>query len=312
MHRCQGAPSTWAIAFLQALVRVRDNQLHAGEATLDQAAEEVTPERLRLALAAVDPDHLAPPRLVHAVRDHQALPHDAAASPDLLDLRIQPQIRIAALERPRTEGVDLLVESRADARDFRAGDPQAERLDQLIDLPRRHAAHVRLLDHRDECLLRAAPRLQKAREVGAAPDLRDRQLELAGARVPAPRPVAVAVRQPVWVALAMLGADQLRHLRLHQLPHHPTQRLAQEVEPLLALEQVADDLLSRHPLRLGHRGDSPLVVVLEDPTSLSTAVAGQSRLRPTRSYTTLWDTTCRGHSRASATTANQAVGRSSR
>src|SRR5262249_911993 len=56
--------------------------------------------------------------------------------------------------------------------------------------------------------------------------------------------------------------------------------------------QKADDLLSRHPLRLGHRGDSPLVVVLEDPTSLSATVAGPTtRLRPMRSYTTLRDVT---------------------
>ena len=37
---------------------------------------------------------------------------------------------------------------------------------------------------------------------------------------------------------------------------------------------------------------TPLVVVLEDPTSLSATVAGPlTRLRPTRSYTTLWDVT---------------------
>jgi hypothetical protein len=68
------------------------------------------------------------------------------------------------------------------------------------------------------------------------------------------------VRQPPRAALAALGANQLRHLHLHQLLHHPEQALLQEVEAL-TLEQVADDLLGRHPLRLGHRGDSPLVVV---------------------------------------------------
>jgi hypothetical protein len=74
------------------------------------------------------------------------------------------------------------------------------------------------------------------------------------------RAVAVAVRQPLLAPLAALGADQLRHLHLHQLLHDPEQTLSQEVEPLL-LEQVADDLLSRHPLRLGHRG-APFVVDL--------------------------------------------------
>jgi hypothetical protein len=51
------------------------------------------------------------------------------------------------------------------------------------------------------------------------------------------------------------AAEQLRHLRLHQPLHDPTQRLAQEIEPL-TLEQVANDPLAPHPLGLGHRGDS--------------------------------------------------------
>jgi hypothetical protein len=63
------------------------------------------------------------------------------------------------------------------------------------------------------------------------------------------------MRQPLRRPLTTLGADQLRHLSLHQLLHDPGQRLAQEIEAL-ALEQVADDLLGRHPLRLGHRRDS--------------------------------------------------------
>jgi hypothetical protein len=92
---------------LEALVRVGDNQLHAREAALDERAEEVAPERLGLCLAAVDADHLAPTRLVHPVRDHQALPDDAAAVADLLDLRVQPKVRVAAYREfePRAEAV---------------------------------------------------------------------------------------------------------------------------------------------------------------------------------------------------------------
>src|SRR6266545_543980 len=240
---------------LQAFVRVGDDELYAGEAALDQRAEEVPPERLRLALPAVKADHLASTRLVDAMRDHQTLAHDTAAIADLLHLRVQPQVRVTALQRPRPERFDLLVEASADAGDLRARDPQPQRLDQLIDLPRRHAADVRLLDHRHQRLLGSPARLQERGEVAAAADLRDRELDLAGARVPAPGPVAVAMRQPLLAALPTLGTDQLRHLRLHQLLHDPKQRLAQEVDALL-FEQVADDLLSRHPLRLGHRGDS--------------------------------------------------------
>jgi hypothetical protein len=47
---------------------------------------------------------------VHAVGEHERLADDAAAVADALDLRVQPQIRVAALERPVTERVHLLVQ----------------------------------------------------------------------------------------------------------------------------------------------------------------------------------------------------------
>ena len=69
-------------------------------------------------------------------------------------------------------------------------------------------------------------------------------------------------------ALAVLGADQLGDLGVHQPLHEPPERLAQEVGVVL-LEQVADDLIGRHALPLGHRG-APLV----EPSAVA-----QSRLR---------------------------------
>src|SRR5439155_15241595 len=209
-------------------------------------------------LADVERDHLSVAGLVHPIGEHERLAYDTAAVPDLLDLGVQPQVRVAALERPVAKRVDLLVEAGADPRDLALRDPQPQRLDHLIDLAGRDAGDVGLLHHTHQRLLAAPARLEEAREVTAAADLRNRQLDLTRARRPRAGPVAVAVRQPLLAALTALGADQLRNLHLHQLLHHPGQRLAQEVEPAL-LEQVADDLLSRHPLRLGHRGDSPLV-----------------------------------------------------
>jgi hypothetical protein len=84
----------------------------------------------------------------------------------------------------------------------------------------------------------------------------------------------VAVRQPLLAALPALGADQLRHLRLHQLLHNPEKRLVHEIKPL-ALEQVAHDLLFVSAIVV-----TPLVVVLEDPTSLSATVAGPTTTAP--------------------------------
>jgi len=83
-------------------------------------------------------------------------------------------------------------------------------------------------------------------------DLRDLQLDLAGARVPPPRPIAVAMRRTVLGALAALRADQLGDLDLHQLPGQPFDRLAQHVGVLVD-QHLPDDLLDRHPVCSGHR-----------------------------------------------------------
>jgi hypothetical protein len=64
-------------------------------------------------------------------------------------------------------------------------------------------------------------------EMTALTDLRDLQFDLTGARVPAPRPIAIAMRRAVLVpALAVLGADQLGHFELHQLRGDRLDRLA--------------------------------------------------------------------------------------
>jgi hypothetical protein len=54
------------------------------------------------------------------MRDHQAFADDAAAVADLLHLRVQPQVRVAPLERPVAKRLHLLVEAGADTRDLRA------------------------------------------------------------------------------------------------------------------------------------------------------------------------------------------------
>lgn len=92
---------------LQPFVRIGGDKLDAGQAAADEAAQEVAPERLRLALIAVEPDHLAPKALVDAMRDHQALAHDGAAVSDLLDPRRAPaalELRAAASLRSRPSG----------------------------------------------------------------------------------------------------------------------------------------------------------------------------------------------------------------
>jgi hypothetical protein len=83
-----------------------------------QTAEEVGPKRLGLGLADVEAENLAPAGLVHAVRDHQRLLHAAAAVADLLDLRVQEQVRVAALQRAPAERLDVLIQGLTHAADL--------------------------------------------------------------------------------------------------------------------------------------------------------------------------------------------------
>jgi hypothetical protein len=77
---------------LEPFVGVGDDQLHAGQATTDQAAQELPPERLGLGRAHVQANHLALAAGVHAVGDHQRPMLDPPTGPDLLDLGVQPQV----------------------------------------------------------------------------------------------------------------------------------------------------------------------------------------------------------------------------
>ena len=146
MQRCQLQPRILAIAAFSPAWASEIGELHADQAALDQAAQEVGPERLGLGLADIDREDLAPTGLMHAVRDHQRLVDYAPAVADLLDLGVQEQVRVAALQRARAERVDVLIERPADPTDLALAHPQPEALDELVDAPRRHAAHVGLLD----------------------------------------------------------------------------------------------------------------------------------------------------------------------
>jgi hypothetical protein len=193
----------------------------------------------------------APAGLVDGVRDHDRLARDAAAVADLLDLGVDEQIRVAALQRALAERLHLLVEQTSDPAHLALADPQPEALDELIDPAGGDATNVGLLHDGDQRLLGALARLQKRREVAALTDLRDLQLDLPGTRVPAPSPVAIAMRRTVLGALPVGGADQLGHLGLHQLLRDRPDRLADDVTVLL-VQHLPDDLLDRHPVPTGH------------------------------------------------------------
>jgi len=245
---------------LEALVGVRDAELGAGQAAGAQGAQELTPEGLGLGLADVDADDLSAPALVDAVGDDQSLVADAAQLPDALHLGVEPEVRVAAFERPLAEEAHLLVEARAEtAHGAPAHADQAELGHEAFDLARAHAIDVRLLHDRDQRLLAAAARLQEAGEVGAAPQARDLQGDLAGPRLPGALAVAVPVRHALGALLMQVGADLPGDLGLHELAHEPGERLSENVGVLIAHE-LAYELVQTHA-RLGHRG-APLVVSL--------------------------------------------------
>ena len=237
------------------MLRTKCTQQRCHGASSTQTAEELGPERLALDVTEIEPDDLAPTGVVHAVGDHQGLGQHAAAVADLDVLGVQPQIRVGALQRAGAELLDVLVQIAAEAADavlVHALDAQL--LDQPVDLPRRHTVDIGLHHDRHDRLLAAPPRLQKAREVRRPrPRARDRQLELAHARLPHPRAVSVEMRPALGTALAALGAGQHSDLRLHQLTHDQRDRVTQQIS-MLAGHRAGDDIGSGHHLALGHRG----------------------------------------------------------
>ena len=252
MQRCQLQPRTFAIA---AFKPAWASEIASWTPTRPRATR---PRRNSVQNASVSASPTSIERISRRpvsctpCATDQRLGDDAAAVADLLHLGVEEQIRVAALQRPRPERLDVLVERLADAADLGLGDPQPEPLDELVDPPGRDAEHIGLLDDRQQRLLGALARLQEAREVAALPELGDLQLQLARARVPAPGPIAVAMRRAILgPALTTLRADQLGHLELHHLRRDGLDRLADHVGVLVE-QHLPDDLLDRHPVGTGH------------------------------------------------------------
>jgi hypothetical protein len=102
-------------------------------------------------------------------------------------------------------------------------------LDKIVDRPGRDALNIGFLDDGGESLLGHAPGLEKAREVGPLPQLRDAQLDGPGAGFPVPVAVAVALGQPQRALLAVSSPGQGTHLQLHQPLRGKADHLAQQI-----------------------------------------------------------------------------------
>jgi hypothetical protein len=162
---------------------------------------------------------------------------------------VEPQIRPFAFDPAIEEGADAHVDVLAERRDLALRDAaHAHRLDQLVDLARRDALDPRLLDDRDERLLGRLARLQEAREVAAAAQLRDLQLERPEPGLEVALAITVAVRRPLVAALVAPGADQSLSIELHQPLQHRLGQLLQKIPAAALLQQLE----KCHSL-LGHR-----------------------------------------------------------
>jgi hypothetical protein len=157
---------------------VGDDQLDASQPASRQALQKARPEGLGLRGADVQPDDLASAVAVGGHSDYCRDRDNAAAFALLQVGGVEPQIRPLAGERPVEKGMDALVNLFAELGNLRLADPrQPHRLHQIVDPAGRHAADPRLLDHRNQRLLRALAGFEKRREVTALPQLRDAQLK---------------------------------------------------------------------------------------------------------------------------------------
>jgi hypothetical protein len=141
-----------------------------------------------------------------------------------------------AREAPRHEAAQ---EGRPAGAALAGHEIEAQGAHELVDAPRTDPGRVHVGDHRRQGLLRALARGQQPLgEVETLAQLGRRQLDRAGARVPAALTVTVAtvdaLRMTFTVSGAADGVDLGAHERLHDLFHHG----AQEVDVTL-LEQLA-------------------------------------------------------------------------
>ncbi len=226
----------------QSGVLIGDHQLHPGEPTGAERAQEAPPERLSFGVADVAAQDLSV-----AVGGDPGC-HDDGHRGDLRGLVADVQICRIEIDVGELDVVELagperahhLVESRTDARHFRLGDPRvdSQRGDQIIDGPCGHTGDVGLHHHRVEGLIDPATRLQDAREERAAAELRNLELDIAGLGGQQTRSSAVAVSGAALGTFVAFGADHFGGFGLDQLLQYEPDGLADQIHAVTGAECV--------------------------------------------------------------------------
>ena len=198
---------------------VTDDELHPAETARLQRAQETRPERLRFGLPDLEAEDLAASIGGDADRDDDRLRDHSPPNSCFAVGRVEEHVGIRRVrEGPVTERGDVLVQVRADPRHLALANPGvcAERLHQVIDLPRAHAVDIRLHHDREQRLIHPPAAFQQRREEGALPQLRKPQLQVPRRRGQRAGAGAIALRDPLSAALEWRGADERSSFRVNQ------------------------------------------------------------------------------------------------
>ena len=199
---------------------VRDHETDTVQAAVDQAAEELGPEGLVLAIADVDAEDLAVPVGAAARGDHHRTRHDLAVVADVDVGRVEPHVHERLVIQPAVaQHGDVVVDRLADPAHGRLGHARvaAECFDQIVDLADRGAGDVGGHDHRPQRLVDPPARLEQLREEAAASQLGDRDLDVTRAGRHQLGAVSVAQIRAQRGPLTRLRADPSGQLGLDQL-----------------------------------------------------------------------------------------------
>ena len=230
MQRCQVAFRTLAAGAFKPSWASEMTNLTPPRATERQGAQEVPPERIRFAWTDSQTKHLTHAIGVYGDGNYYGLRHDPAGLPRLHVGRIDPQVRPVAAERPIKERVDALVDLGAQPADLALRDPgHPDCLDQLVDRTGRDALDIYPLDDGGEGLLGRSARLEERREVAGGAQLRDLDVDRAGAALSEAFPVAVAAALPLGGALAVGSGAQVLHFYVHHALHDVLDHFAYKI-----------------------------------------------------------------------------------
>jgi hypothetical protein len=240
--------------------RVAGDELDPGQPAGDQVAEERQPAGAVFGAGDVQAEDLPVALCVHTHGQQRVHVDRAPALAHLEHQRVRGNERIrTGVQWPGAERLDLFIERLGHLADLRLGQAgDAQGMHQPIHPPCAHAEQVAGRHHAGQRRLRPAlPLQQPIREVTAGAQLRQRQLHRAGAGIPLPSSVAVALRDPLDGAFAVRrAADRVRlgaHQRLGEGLDHAPQQIGARLRQLLVQPTRQVDTGPS-----GHRRDSSL------------------------------------------------------